>query len=174
MPQLNSPLWYISLIVILYLLYPVLCTGMKKFGFIGFAFPFVLSFMIHITVSNYDYIFGHRAYWYFGALPNLWAFALGMWIAQSKFYPKNMLDNVIIAKLSDISFYIYLLQFGIIQLYAINKSLFIVTLLESAYVFMLVDNKISKLLSTMYENLLQKLDADNLGAYPKTGIPPTF
>jgi hypothetical protein len=78
----------------------------------------------------------------FGVIPYIWPFVLGIYIIKSDYYPKTKSENIFIIKLSDLSFYIYLVQGAIFPIFYINILLFFAELLFSAYAIMLVDTKI--------------------------------
>ena len=148
-PDINSPLWYIGLIIGLYLLFPLLDNVIKKYKFTAFALIFFVSFGSLLYLRPLDPIFGYNNYWYCGVLPNLWIFVLGMYIGIKKLYPKWESKNILIKEISDISFYAYLLHPALLQ-YAENMPLFLGILIISSHVFMIVDEKIIKPTLTKY------------------------
>jgi peptidoglycan/LPS O-acetylase OafA/YrhL len=148
-PTINSSLWFIGLIVILYLLYPLLLYIIREYRYYGFIAIFTISMAAHVYLSNNPNFLGYNSLFYFGVIPNLWAFCLGIFIMFIKLYPKFESDNVIIRELSNLSFYIYLLQYAIIPFYSLNIPLFLIELLFSSYMLMLTDNKINEYLSSI-------------------------
>jgi peptidoglycan/LPS O-acetylase OafA/YrhL len=143
-PTINSPSWFIGLIVILYILYPLLYYIIRKYGYYGFIVIYTISMATHIYLYNNPGFFGYTNLFYFGVVPNLWAFCLGIFIMSINLYPKFESKNFIIKELSNLSFYIYLLQFTIIPFYSLSIPLFLIELLFSSYMLMLTDNKINE------------------------------
>jgi peptidoglycan/LPS O-acetylase OafA/YrhL len=148
-PTINSSLWFIGLIVILYILYPLLYYIIRKYRYYGFIIIFTISMATHIYLYNNPGFFGYNSLFYFGVIPNLWAFCLGIFIMSIKVYPKFESKHFIIKELSNLSFYIYLLQFAIIPFYSLSIPLFLIELLFSSYMLMLIDNKINEYLLSL-------------------------
>ncbi len=148
-PTINSSSWFIGLIVILYILYPLLYYIIRKYGYYGFIAIYTISMATHIYLYNNPGFFGYTNLFYFGVIPNLWAFCLGIFIMSINLYPKFESKNIIIKELSNLSFYIYLLQFAIIPFYSLSIPLFLIELLFSSYMLMLTDNKINEYLLSL-------------------------
>ena len=145
-PTINSSLWFIGLIVILYILYPLLYYIIREYRPYGFIVIFTISMATHVYLYKNPGFFGYDNLFYFGVIPNLWAFSLGIFVMSINLYPKFESKNNIIKELSNLSFYIYLLQFLIIPLYSLSIALFLIELLFSSYMLMLIDNKINEYL----------------------------
>lgn len=143
-PAINSSLWFIGLIVILYILYPLLFNIISKYRYYGFIAIFTISMASNIYLHNNPEFLGYNSLFYFGVIPNLWAFCLGIFMISIKLYPKFESSNGLIKGLSNLSFYIYLLQYAIIPLYNHSIFLFIIELLFASYMLMLTDNKINE------------------------------
>ncbi|OEU43922.1 hypothetical protein BGV40_01295 [Methanosarcina sp. Ant1] len=148
-PIINSSIWFIGLIIILYILYPLLYNIIRKYRYYGFIVIFIISMATRIYLYNNPGFFGYTNLFYFGVIPNLWAFCLGMFIMSINLYPKFESKNIIIKELSNLSFYIYLLQFAIIPIYTLSKPLFLIEILFFSYMFMLTDNKINEYLLSL-------------------------
>lgn len=142
-PVINSSIWFIGLIVILYISYPLLYNIIKRYRYYGFIITFIISMATHIYLYNNPEFLGYTNLFYFGVIPNLWAFCFGILIMSINLYPKFGPKCFIIKELSNLSFYIYLLQFAIIPIYYFSEPLFLIELLFFSYVFMLTDNKIN-------------------------------
>jgi peptidoglycan/LPS O-acetylase OafA/YrhL len=148
-PFINNVLWFVGLIVILYLIYPILVGIINKYGIYGFIGLFSISIASHFIYLYYNNIFAnflnpltYLTFGPFGVIPYIWPFVLGIYIIKSDYYPKTKSENIFIIKLSDLSFYIYLVQGAIFPIFYINILLFFAELLFSAYAIMLVDTKI--------------------------------
>jgi Predicted acyltransferases len=148
-PTINSSLWFVGLIVILYLLYPLLFYIIREYRYYGFIVVFTISMATHAFLYNNPKFFGYNSLFYFGVIPNLWAFCLGIFIMLLNLYPKFESNNAVIKGLSNLSFYIYLLQFSIIPFYNINTFLFLIQLIFASYMLMLTDNKINEYLLSL-------------------------
>lgn len=148
-PIINSSIWFIGLIIILYILYPLLYNIIRKYRYYGFIVIFIISMATHIYLYNNPGFLGYINLFYFGVIPNLWAFCLGMFIMSINLHPKFESKNIIIKELSNLSFYIYLLQFAIIPIYTLSKPLFLIEILFFSYMFMLTDNKINEYLLSL-------------------------
>ncbi len=148
-PTINSSLWFIGLIAILYILYPLLYYIIRKYRYNGFITIFLISMTTHIYLYNNPEFFGYTSLFYFGVIPNLWAYCLGIFIMSVNLYPKFESKSFVIKELSNLSFYIYLLQFAIIPFYKLSIPLFIIELLFSSYMLMLIDNKINEYLLSL-------------------------
>lgn len=145
-PVINSSIWFIGLIVILYIIYPLLNDIIRRYRYYGFIAIFIISMTTRIYLYNNPEFLGYTSLFYFGVIPNLWAFCFGIFIMSINLYPKFESKSLIIKGLSNLSFYIYLLQFAIIPIYSLSKFLFLIEILFFSYVFMLTDNKISEYL----------------------------
>jgi peptidoglycan/LPS O-acetylase OafA/YrhL len=145
-PVINSSLWFIGLIVILYFLYPLLYRIIRKYRCYGFIAIFTISMASRIYLYKNPGFLGYNSLFYFGAIPNLWAFCLGIFIVVINLYPKFESKNSVIKGLANLSFYVYLLQFAIIPFYNLSISLFLIELLFSSYMLMLTDNKVTEYL----------------------------
>jgi len=143
-PIINSSIWFIGLIIILYILYPLLYNIIRKYGYYGFIVIFIISMATHIYLYNNPEFLSYTNLFYFGVIPNLWAFCLGIFAMSINLYPKFESKNVVIKELSNLSFYIYLLQFAIIPIYNLSKPLFLIEILFFSYMLMLTDNKINE------------------------------
>ena len=143
-PIINSSIWFIGLIIILYILYPLLYNIIRKYGYYGFIVIFIISMATHIYLYNNPEFLSYTNLFYFVVIPNLWAFCLGIFAMSINLYPKFESKNVVIKELSNLSFYIYLLQFAIIPIYNLSKPLFLIEILFFSYMLMLTDNKINE------------------------------
>jgi len=143
-PIINSSIWFIGLIIILYILYPLLYNIIRKYRYYGFIVIFIISMATHIYLYNNPEFLSYTNLFYFGVIPNLWAFCLGIFAMSINLYPKFESKNVVIKELSNLSFYIYLLQFAIIPIYNLSKPLFLIEILFFSYMLMLTDNKINE------------------------------
>lgn len=136
--KINNNFWFISLIIQLYLLYPLILYAINKKPQIT-----IFSLMIISSLSCYlvaDYLF----------LPNNWLvfsflffFGFGILLAKNAAYPMWINNNKVIASLSDTTFYIYLINAPLLFL-AYNLPLFGIVLLSVSFVFLLIDNNLKK------------------------------
>lgn len=120
-PGIINPMgWFIGTIVILYALFPLLAKFVKKFNLGAVLALMLVSFVCRYLLLTYNFIPLDRFYLWF-PLCNLFEFALGIYIVQANFYPKNSGKYPVIHQLAELSFYVFL--FHLIVLRAIIPHL---------------------------------------------------
>ena len=123
--------WFIGLIVVLYLMYPMVSRFLKNTGFGGLILVFFFSWFVGVslpTMMNGGY------YWY--PIARLFEFSLGIYVVQQGLYPKTVNMSGIVRFLSDLSFPVFLTHFTVLYLllqaptaYGFNYLLYAVVVL---------------------------------------------
>lgn len=138
--KIDNNFWFITLILQLYLLYPLILYAINKKPKLSMAALMAISTFSCYLVA--DYLF----------LPNNWVvfsflffFGLGIALTKSSLYPMWINRSKILATLSDISFYLYLLNAPLLFL-AYNMVLFTAVLSSLAFVFLLIDTNLKSVL----------------------------
>jgi hypothetical protein len=110
---LNQIGWFIGTILLLYFLYPFISSALKKH-----PYTYLVIFAGVTWISRYylqfyvgDWVLGYRIF----PLCNLLEFALGIFIVQKLWYPITTRQYPTIAKISDLTFYIFITHMLIIQ-----------------------------------------------------------
>jgi peptidoglycan/LPS O-acetylase OafA/YrhL len=139
-PLINPIVWFISLIVGLYLLYPILFNLMKYKPMLTLVISGYISYCAQINYTT-SMAFGNP-------LAYLSFFVLGMFIVQFEIYPKYTIDSTNkIVFLSNLSFYIFLIHGAIFGIWNNNIIMFIILTLIISWFVMLIDNKIQSKLN---------------------------
>ncbi len=139
-PYMINPLTYfISLIVGLYIMYPIIHNAIKKY-------PYYTVFGA-VAISIMSTSFYHITIYSGNPLAYLMYFVLGVCVSHFGTYPRNMIshENVIVF-FSDLSFYIFLTHVFILKFWQINPILFVVQAILISYMLMLVDGNIQDIL----------------------------
>jgi peptidoglycan/LPS O-acetylase OafA/YrhL len=167
--NINIMGWFIAAIMSLYLLFPLLSIIVKKYQFSSIVIFLLVSFLCRFFLITYNVVPLDRFYMWF-PLCNLFEFGLGIYIVQNKLYPQNVTNHPIIRQLSDLSYYVFLFQVVIFDLflgYTVNNiqlfeiftfnpriisylcdyCIMMATLLLISWVAMMLDKRIQKKIS---------------------------
>jgi len=134
---INSIGWFIGLLVVLYLLFPVLEICFQKHPHISIFFLFVISNVSRLYFFNV----GNRMSDWF-PLCRLFEFGIGIYIIKIGFYPKWITQSDIIIFLSEISFYLFLTHVLIFKLGSINLIFSLIALILLSIMLWITDEKI--------------------------------
>jgi peptidoglycan/LPS O-acetylase OafA/YrhL len=147
--SINPVGWFIGLLVVLYLLYPLLSSLIDRnpelwmITLVGFS---LICRAIFWTYNEPGSIVNN--YWYGNPLSNLGFFTLGIYVIRRKLYPAWTHSNKGITWLSELTFYIFLIQSPIIVygVWDLSPILFIVCTLTVAAMLMAFDREMQSCL----------------------------
>ncbi len=135
--EINAVGWFIGLIVVLYLLFPILSKFCRYNPYL-----FIATMLIISIAFRYYFITNH-----IGLRPADWfpccrffEFGLGIFLVQMNFYPKWTYDNKPIYTFAEMSFYVFLVHFPIVYLWKINPVVYLVCTCALASLLMWMDN----------------------------------
>lgn len=144
---INGVGWFIGLIMVLYILYPIFSSSIKEH-------PFIILFLITIVEV------GSRCFLNIHPVPELgiyqpdrWLpfcnfleFGLGIWIVQNNLYPKWTTENEWVLYAAEISFYVYLIHYleSMKVLWYNSPLIYIIAVLMMAWMMMALDTKIQE------------------------------
>lgn len=134
--------WFIGLLSILYLIFPFLSNGIKKYPYISISALFIISYGLayYFNTNNWyswSYVF---------PACRLFEFGLGIFIVQKGLYPKVTYNNANLKNLVDNIFYIYLVHQILLNLTKINIILWIIVVWYFARFVSIIDNKMQSYL----------------------------
>jgi peptidoglycan/LPS O-acetylase OafA/YrhL len=110
---INKMGWFIAAIMSLYLLFPYLTKIVRKYQFSAIVAFMLISFFIRFLLLTYNVVpLDHFYRWF--PLCNLFEFGLGIYIIQTKLYPRDMTSHPTIRQLSDLSYYVFLFHWIVI------------------------------------------------------------
>lgn len=146
---INSSLWFISLILSLYILAPIVIYAMHRHPHIS-----IVSLLVIAIASSYYFgsgvgsdlsfgsIFWGGNHWF--PLSRIFEFGFGMYLIRTGLYPKTS-SNIVVACLGNLSFYIYLVHVPLLYLLSASFILFVIAVLFVSSMFYTFDNKIHQL-----------------------------
>ena len=128
--------WFIGLMVVLYLIWPLLSylTSDYKYGILAIFIVSVAARVITLWLFPY----GNEWYWF--PLSRMAEFALGIWLVQEGWYWKRKSTSRVIAYLSDLSFPVFLVHYLLLGLAETNIILYAVVVLITAATTMHLNN----------------------------------
>ncbi|MGB8220749.1 MAG: acyltransferase family protein [Methanoregula sp.] len=106
--NLNWIGWFIGAIFSLYLLFPFLSEAFRKYPYISLIACAMIELTYH-AVTPESFITRSVPLW------NLCEFGLGIFCIQTGFYPKIDSTSIILSKIADFSFYVFLFHIIILQ-----------------------------------------------------------
>lgn len=112
--EINGVGWFVGLIVVMYLLYPMLSKILKEYGFPALFFIILLSYFIGMSLPV-----GAQNTPYWCPLARLSDFTLGIYIIQKGAYPRYETKSQVIKFLSDLSFPMFLTNFFLARMFRI-------------------------------------------------------
>ena len=116
--NINSMGWFVGTIILLYILFPWFSKIMRKYGLAALVGFCALSWGLRaytVTIPSLG------LFWRWFPLCNAFEFCLGIYIIQTGFYPKNETRSRVIRGLSDVTYYVFLFNALVIQLFAGNQ-----------------------------------------------------
>jgi len=149
---INTMGWFVGLVVILYLLFPVFSSAIRKYPAIMLClFAFVEITSRYFLNVYHPPMLGYMPDRY---LPfcNFLEFGLGIFIVQQNIYPKTVTQSKIILYLAEISFYVYLVNYYVVirQLPATDLIEYLVIVAVLAVLVKLGDDKVQEFLKKRF------------------------
>jgi peptidoglycan/LPS O-acetylase OafA/YrhL len=150
--------WFIGMIVMLYLLYPFLSRMIDRspeiwtIALVGFSLTCRAVFWMYNEPGSITYNF-----WYNNPLRNLAFFVLGIYVIRRGLYPRWTHHSTVITWLSDMTFYIFLIQ-GPIIVYGVwtqSPLLFVICTMTVGAMLMALDHEIQSRLRGWVNRSLQ-------------------
>lgn len=143
MELITPTTWFIALIVILYLLYPLISKFLKWNPIIALAILFVVEFGTKYLFTSAD--FGFRLdYWF--PLCRVFEFGLGVFIIQTGLYPRKTHEFMPLTYASKLSFYVFLIHYQLLPLALKNIPIYFVAVLVTSGILMSFDEKMQAIL----------------------------
>lgn len=105
--KVNGPFWFLTPLIFLYLMYPLLSYAMRKHPHISMIAIFAIA-EASIYVMSQTTVFFEGISWF--PLCRLFEFSLGIYLFRIGLYSKMISKNSVIIYLSSISFYAYLIN----------------------------------------------------------------
>ena len=134
--------WFIGLVSILYLIFPFLSYGIKKYPYI-----FILALFIISYGSAYYFNTNNWYSWsYVFPACRLFEFGLGIFIVQNGLYPKVSYNNADLKNVVDNIFYIFLVHQMVLNLTKINIILWAFVVWYFARFVSVIDNRMQSYL----------------------------
>lgn len=146
--KVNGPFWFLTPLLSLYILYPIIAQAMRKHPHISLLMFFAISQLSIFYLSNYT---PYSAAYIWFPLCRIFEFSLGIYLVKINLFPKHINKSRVMAFLSNITFYMFLineplyfstLQYPIlfftslftisIMMYAFDKQLHSVRLMRSS------------------------------------------
>jgi peptidoglycan/LPS O-acetylase OafA/YrhL len=129
--------WFIGLMIVLYLMWPLLSYLISDYKY-GFTAIILISVATRILLLT---LFPHGNEWYWFPLSRMSEFALGIWIVQEGWYWTTKSNNWVIAYLSDLSFPVFLTHYILIGLVVeVNLGFYIIAVLGVSAAIMHLNN----------------------------------
>ena len=135
---INPMGWFIGLIIILYLMWPLLSFMISDYKY-SIHGIFLVSVAARIILL---WLFPHGNEWYWFPLSRMFEFALGIWLVQDGWYWKAESTSRIITYASDLSFPVFLVHYVLIGIAAINIMAYTAAVLAVAAGMLWVNNQI--------------------------------
>jgi peptidoglycan/LPS O-acetylase OafA/YrhL len=129
--KINGPLWFLTPLILLYLMFPLLAYTIKKHPHISIITIFAINQVSLYLFSISNIFFG--ANWWF-PLCVIFEFSLGIYLIRIGTYPKLVNKNKVITYLSKTSFYLYLVNAPLLIL-ADSPLIFVASLLIAGSIF---------------------------------------
>jgi peptidoglycan/LPS O-acetylase OafA/YrhL len=136
--KINGPLWFLTPLIFLYIMFPFLAYAIRKRPHISIAVIFVINQVCLYLFSISNIFFG--ANWWF-PLCLIFEFSLGIYLIRLGIYPKMESRNKVIIYLSNISFYLFLMN-GPLLILADSPLIYVTSLLIAGTLFYKLNNSI--------------------------------
>jgi peptidoglycan/LPS O-acetylase OafA/YrhL len=137
---LSGVSWFIGLIAILYLMYPILAEMLRRYPWQGIALLFLVSFGFKYIFSHYGFLGMWLPYYTF-PLCNVGFFGLGILAGQKGWYPRWHTPKAV-CFLAELSFYVFLTHELITRFWKISPPLYVALVLLLSLGLWVVDEKI--------------------------------
>lgn len=137
-PILNVS-WFIGLIMILYSFYPFINYEMKKNSYFTLMALLVISIISRIYLGRIEGN-GRIIDWF--PLCRVFEFGLGIFIIEKDFYFKNVTKSKLVAELSELCFYIFLIHCQVLFLLNLSLMMYVSIVILLAGILYTIDKKI--------------------------------
>ena len=135
---LNPMGWFIGLIIILYLLYPVLSDFLHQYRWALF-WILVISVVTRVILLL---LFPHGNEWYWFPVSRIFEFSLGIWLVQEGYYVKTLHENKVITFLSNVSFPVFLTHIILLPVLLVyGLPLYVVAVGVISTLFLIINNR---------------------------------
>lgn len=151
--SINAVGWFIGMIMILYILYPLLSKLSSKNPLLFLFSTFIISRIFYFLFSYYD-IGNSGERWF--PLCNLFEFGLGIIIIQTGFYIKSVYSWKPLMIASDLSFYVFLVHVPTLYLARDNVFMYILTTICIAITLWRIDIFIKPLITPAIPSILKR------------------
>jgi peptidoglycan/LPS O-acetylase OafA/YrhL len=142
--MLNNAGWFIGLIVVLYLCYPLISRLTRAHPFATLTAMALISMVSRYVIVTYHIGSGDTWRWF--PLSSLIWFTLGIFIVRTGYYPGTENRWSSVRFFSDISYYVFLLNMIIADLIVKNLVLYLLVLVFLSWLFLLADNRVQKMI----------------------------
>jgi peptidoglycan/LPS O-acetylase OafA/YrhL len=139
-PGISQPInimgWFIGLMIVLYLMWPMLSCIISdyKYGFMAIILASVATRIIILMLFPY----GNEWYWF--PLSRMAEFSLGIWLVQNGWYWKAVTTNKAVAYMSDLSYPVFLTHYTLLSLVSVNLGLYILAVLGVSAAILYLNN----------------------------------
>jgi peptidoglycan/LPS O-acetylase OafA/YrhL len=145
--------WFIGLIAVLYILFPVLAKAIKRRPHLTMLALLIIELGSLAIVSMFFKGGVSAEYWFPGC--RIFEFGLGIYIVQMNLYPKTITRSSVIVFFSELSFYVFLIHIMFLNLwYTVSPEFYLVAILLLSAMVMALDEKIQQLLKTFTGSIL--------------------
>ncbi len=136
---LNGVYWFIGLIMILYLIYPLIAESTRKWGYVALLGLLIISVLSRWYLGQIEGN-GRMIDWF--PLCRVFEFGLGVFIVERELFPKALTTHKVVYILSNLSFYIFLIHSPLLFLAKANLLLFVASVMVLSHVVYLFDSKV--------------------------------
>lgn len=163
--NLNSPLWFMTVILQLYLVFPILLYVVGKHPHISIIALLSISLLSRWIWNAYSVPF-LSTLWF---LP-FWTFefGLGIYLAKVGWFPK-IASNRIAAYLGSLTFFIYLVHIPLLNILDSQQLIFLASLIVVSTTFMAFDNVLKKGMAQVFGRVVKGIK-DRKEPFSKKGI----
>jgi peptidoglycan/LPS O-acetylase OafA/YrhL len=144
---INASLWFISLIVVLYLIYPLLTGLIKKHPHFVLISTGIISFGLAWTFNTFH--IGANTAWWSPSSYLVW-FSLGIFIVQREMYPQIQHSSQILKYMSDLSFPIFLMHQTLLIYTSYNIISGVAALILFSAMLLALDEKIQSFIKKIF------------------------
>lgn len=136
---INNAYWFIGLIVVLYLLYPLTRDMIQKHSYVALFILLIVSVLSRWYLGTIE---GSTRMVDWFPLCRIFEFGLGVFIVEKGLYLKTVTSSQIIYTLSALSFYVFLIDYPLLFISQVNLLLYVIVIMLLSYALYLVDNKV--------------------------------
>lgn len=136
---INSVYWFIGLIVVLYLLYPLIEGLIHKHGYSALFMLLIVSILSRWYLGQIE---GSTRMIDWFPLCRVFELSLGVFMVERGLYVKTITSSKAICLLSELSFYVFLIHYPLLFVAHVNSLIYIVLVMLLSYTLFLVDSKL--------------------------------